>query len=535
MRLMLLILLALAPVSGLMITTAAEQRRLAAQGVQENTLRLIRPISAEYERSIEATHQFLAVLGRLPSVREVPPTACSGLFQNLLAQHPQYANLGIIGQDGFLICSALPTQGPVNLADRAYFRRALRTRDFAVGEYQIGRITGKATLNFGYPLMEGRRVRSVLYAALDLSAFNDRAVEANLPPGSVVLLVDHAGTVLARFPDSGRWVGRSLKRDPVVGTVLRKGRGVTSHEDVDGVSRLYAFAPLGGTPLRAGAYLAIGVPKIIAYKDANAALIRNLVVLGLVGLVTLLAAWIGGHFFVLQRTQALVRTTKQISEGDWSARTGQSYGNDELGQLARAFDRMAASLETAQKQLLETAEEKKRFYRDVIRAVSQDKFHLVDAKEIPLEGELVLEVPLDNPMDDRAARKRLREVARELGMSKQQVGDLVLAVGEAATNAVKHANTGRCAVRVLPDRVVVRVSDKGKGIETENLPATILMAGFSTKVSMGMGYTLMMQLVDRIWLATGPEGTVIQLEKKIHPEEGPDSPLVDVMERFSTP
>ena len=51
--------------------------------------------------------------------------------------------------------------GQVYVGDRVYFRRALETRDFAIGEYQIGRITGKATLNFGYPVLERAMFRAV--------------------------------------------------------------------------------------------------------------------------------------------------------------------------------------------------------------------------------------------------------------------------------------------------------------------------------------------------------------------------------------
>jgi hypothetical protein len=44
-----------------------------------------------------------------------------------------------------------------------------------------------------------------------------------------------------------------------------------------------------------------------------------------------------------------------------------------------------------------------------------------------------------------------------------------------------------------------------------------LSAGFSTKASLGVGYTLMLQLVDRLWLATSDEGTIVQLEKRLQP------------------
>ncbi len=69
-----------------------------------------------------------------------------------------------IGADGIVFCSGLPMTGQVYVGDRAYFRRARETRDFAIGDYQIGRITGKATLNFGHPVLvnghlSGRTVR----------------------------------------------------------------------------------------------------------------------------------------------------------------------------------------------------------------------------------------------------------------------------------------------------------------------------------------------------------------------------------------
>jgi diguanylate cyclase len=59
----------------------------------------------------------------------------------------------------------MPLAGPVSVSDRPWFKRAIQLRDFAVGEYQVGRITGRPSLNFGYPLLgedgriQGRGVR----------------------------------------------------------------------------------------------------------------------------------------------------------------------------------------------------------------------------------------------------------------------------------------------------------------------------------------------------------------------------------------
>jgi sensor histidine kinase regulating citrate/malate metabolism len=80
--------------------------------------------------------------------------------------------------------------------------------------------------------------------------------------------------------------------------------------------------------------------------------------------------------------------------------------------------------------------------------------------------------------------------------------------------------------------LVVRVSDRGPGIRTEQLPATLFESGFSTKVSLGMGFTLMLQLADTIWLATGPEGTILQAELNVQPQVPDQKMLEKLLARF---
>ena len=64
-----------------------------------------------------------------------------------------------------------------------------------------------------------------------------------------------------------------------------------------------------------------------------------------VGLLALVAAWIGGELFVRRQVQTLSQTAQKIADGDLGARTGLPASGDELGQLAKIFDRMAESLQ----------------------------------------------------------------------------------------------------------------------------------------------------------------------------------------------
>jgi signal transduction histidine kinase len=364
-RLLLLVLLAVIPALGLTLYTNLEERQLRKAQVQEHAMRLSRLVSADHERLIEDARKLLAALARLPGVREGKRAACGTLFADLLTRHSSYANLGVIGADGNVLCSGLPMTGQVYVGDRAYFRRARETRDFAIGDYQIGRITGKATVNFGHPVLDNRgHVRVVLFAALDLAWLNELAGRVGLPAGSTLTVIDRNGTILSRYPDEAKWVGKSMPESLVLKAIAaQQGNGTTEARSEDGIPRLFSFAPFGGAAKSANAYVIIGIPAAVAFAGANRILVRNLAALALVAGLALAAAWVGGNLFIVRQIQALVGATKRVAAGELGVRTGLPQGQGELSQLAGAFDQMAESLEQAHERRLLEEELRRKNYQ----------------------------------------------------------------------------------------------------------------------------------------------------------------------------
>jgi signal transduction histidine kinase len=164
----------------------------------------------------------------------------------------------------------------------------------------------------------------------------------------VLTVMDRNGTVLAHYPDAARWLGQPMPESSVARAILaRQGHGITEAPGVDGIPRLFAFAPFGHGAPREDAYVSVGIPRAVAFAHADRMRARNLIALGMVTALALAAAWIGGRLFIVRRVQALVEATRRLSVGDLGARTGLPHGSGELGQLARAFDRMAESLQAA--------------------------------------------------------------------------------------------------------------------------------------------------------------------------------------------
>jgi signal transduction histidine kinase len=349
LRLWLLVLLAFMPALGLMFYTAAEQRQRAVKEVKDQALRMAQIASSDQERRIDGTRYLLVALAHVPNVRDGDAAECARFLSTLLKDNPLYTVLGMADLRGDVICSAVPLTQPVNIADRAYFQDAIETRDFAIGEFHTGRITNKAAIGFGYPVLDDEgRVQAVVAAAMDLSWLNQLMADAELPEGALLLVIDRNGTILYGYPISEAWIGEADVSAPLFQAMLTQGQDTAELRVMDDIPRIYAFTALRG--LAGAGYVSIGIPQATAYAPARQTLARNLIGLGLVGVLALAAAWIGGDVFILRRVQALVRAAQRLSRGDLTTRTGLPHGPGELGQLATAFDDMAESLEKHQMQ-----------------------------------------------------------------------------------------------------------------------------------------------------------------------------------------
>jgi signal transduction histidine kinase/ActR/RegA family two-component response regulator len=350
-RLLLLVLLAIVPALLVTVYSDVQVRERRAADAGEQALRLARLAAADQEALVGAAADLLRTLAELPEVRSGNAATCGPELVRLLGHYPRYSNLGLIALDGTLTCSALSGNG-VYLGDRLYFREAVRSRDFAVGEPQSGRITQRATINFGYPVFGvSDDVQGVVFAALDLDWLKTYANIAQLPPGAALDVFDWNGTVLMSNAETLQWADQPARDVPLVREVLARNRpGTVETAGPDGVSRIYGFDRLARPPSGANVYVAVGFPTELVYADADRALVRNLVVLGVVAILALLATTLAADLLVLRPVQALVAAVARLETGDLRARTGLAPGPDELGQLAQAFDRMAESLERADRE-----------------------------------------------------------------------------------------------------------------------------------------------------------------------------------------
>ncbi len=179
-----------------------------------------------------------------------------------------------------------------------------------------------------------------------------------------------------------------------------------------------------------------------------------------------------------------------------------------------------------------TEDEKRQFYRETIRSATDGKLEISDGASIE---RYAADSSTRQPFADAAQLMQARQEAEgfcELqGMHGDSLGLFITGLGEAMTNALKHASGGQVFCGAANGELWVGVSDMGTGIATLTLPRATLQRGYSTKVSMGMGYSIMLDVSDRVMLSTGPSGTTVIMFKSLG-EAKPQISLADLQDTW---
>jgi diguanylate cyclase (GGDEF)-like protein len=350
-RLLLLVVLIAVPMLGVLFYNASVQHRLETDAAEDDLVRTVHLVSSEQERLLEETRVLLSLLAQLPVVRHRDLAACSAFVRDLLQQYPAYADFIVTGADGEVYCLGHPLSRSISLLDHASFKKAVLTRGFAIGDVGAGR-NGNPRLSFGFPITDGAgRLLGVVSTGVDLIRVSRAMANASLPSGSTVTMIDSTGTILARLPDPEKWIGKVASGTPLFRTVIaHRGEGTDLTLDLDGVVRLAGYTKLRGLPQGQDVYVTMAAPRLATIEEG---LVRNLVGLGVLGVLACAVAWLGITRYILRPIHIVARATKQLSAGDLSQRV-ETGSLTEIDELAAAFNTMADRLaaETRERTLL---------------------------------------------------------------------------------------------------------------------------------------------------------------------------------------
>ena len=353
MRLNLLILLTLLPAGILLFFAAEDQRGIESKAFLQHALLLAQAGAVEEAQQVSAVRDLLLILSDFLRLSQAAPDQTIAFLSTLTGRFSGYRDLGVIAPGGTLEVNSRNDPRGRNYGDQAWFQRAVTEKQFAIGEYRVQQIDNEPVMYFGLPVMNDRgRIQAVVFAAISLNWMNRSIFRLldDLPSGAALTQIDASGKMLSYVPKTKTWTESASTNASVLEAITRQQTGILEAEGDDGITRLYAFAPLKSVILNRQVYVSVQLPKTIALAASNRVLRRNLALFGLVMLLAVATIWWGSDVFVIRRIAAIVDTSRRLAGGNLGARVGDIGGKDELSRLARSFDDMADSLESRDRQ-----------------------------------------------------------------------------------------------------------------------------------------------------------------------------------------
>ena len=354
--LVLLAMVAAAPGIGVLIylSVVVQRDEVVRAGVElESVAKLV---TANQAQLIEGVRQILATVAAGPSVRRNDlHELCVEFLSNVQAATPSYANIGLLNPQGEVECQSSPRKPTGNASQRRFFRNAIQTGHFAVGDFTVGMSTGRKVISFGMPTYDYAGVfRGVAFAALDLEYAGGQLKSITLPEHLQIRVSDASGRLLVSHATSDP-VGQ-LPTDAALRAAIESRRtGQFSTTDAQGSTWMHAGRSIA-TGSRDDLIVTVSIRRADVVAIANTHFQVQLVILGLASLLGVLLAWGFARHSLAKPVTRLLERMQRVERGQPIQTDPMPPSSAELAQLDAGFSSMMARLQTNQRQLLKAQE-----------------------------------------------------------------------------------------------------------------------------------------------------------------------------------
>jgi len=423
------LLIVFVPSFAVVIASGVRERSQEILRARGNTMLVAQSLAAQQEQISTGTKVMLSTLAQLPEVQNRDAEACNRIFLELNNRFPFYSVILAVTPDGQAFASSLPFKpGTINLADRKHVRDAIRTLDFSVGEYIVGRISNLNSLNYTFPVIDAnKKLVAVVIAGFNLTEYARFISRANLAEEYTFAITDHKGVRLYGFPENGATdAGKSISKDSFLIMSGKTDQGIFEEAAGDGTDTVYAFRQLrlreDSSPYL---YMIVGKSKSKILKDASAKMLSNLEVLGAVALVMLAVAWLFADLAIVKPVNRLAAAAVSLGGGELGTRTGLPHTPDRLGLLAKSFDDMASLLERRDIESKNAREALNKAYAELELRVQERTSELTAAN-----SSLTVEIN-----ERTRAEEALRNTMAELQNVNRRLAEAVARANEMAADA----------------------------------------------------------------------------------------------------
>jgi len=505
-RLLISSLLGAVPLMLLGILLLVSQYHARRNLILQSNLTIARTAAASIEGWVNGNIVTLQTLAHSNEVQQGSLKDIEGLIERQANAQPDWENLWVTDARGQMIADSLPSL--IFVGDRDYFKQARNTRQPAVSDLIMGRLTNEPIIIIAVPIQREGQFAGVVGITIAPSSIQ-RILTSFIPRRSQTVLSlwgsDHK--LIAYSSIDSRKPGWKTPDGELAPLFSGRNGVLIARSPFTGERTLYGYDPVRSAPwfVVAGTQFAIAIAPVS--RDFIIFVLLALLVLGLT---------LGGSIYsatVLARhVSLLARHARDIGEGHYTEPIRLHTG-DELEDLANSLDQMAddlASLDRLKSDLLTMVSHELKTpltsirasldllssgaltpdqpaYRETIEIANRQSRRLQDLIEnlinvarLQTGGLSVTPRPVSLAAVVHASVRQYSDITRERGLRLEVEAPedirvladppkITLALNNLLDNAVKFTDKGGITIRVRRDdgEAVVTVTDTGIGLTEE--------------------------------------------------------------------
>jgi signal transduction histidine kinase/DNA-binding response OmpR family regulator len=262
-------------------------------------------------------------------------------FREFLRIHAEINNCRLYDADGINRASGVSsTSRGASRADRQWFKQVVETGNPFLGEGVVSPVTGRPGVAYAVPVLNAEGVvQGVVLGSISLSTLSQTITRFRPGPSARSSLVDRRkGGVILAHPDAKRVLQPVSDKDEATAELLKGQVGAVETKNSAGEWMLISTAPVPDLPWG----IMIVQPSAEVFAPVTEAAWDSVMLMAMVLLVTAIGAGLLARH-VTRPLADLREAANSFSAGDLNRRVNFDR-QDELGELGRTFDQMAATV-----------------------------------------------------------------------------------------------------------------------------------------------------------------------------------------------
>ncbi|HEX9263490.1 MAG TPA: response regulator [Candidatus Binatia bacterium] len=349
-----LVVAALVLVSGLISAVMMRQSQNAVrEQIIANNLASVDLATEFAHRYIESTQISIRLFARTPFIEQ---SVFSGNFsratpelREFLQLNPRVNGCSIIDSGGIYRATGTTSATSVGTfaGDREWFQQVKSSGKAYLGLPTMTRNTARAVVPYAVPIRNPNGdAKGMLLCGISLAALNDTFAKFQTGPSARASVADRrGGGIILAHTDRSRILKSATGRNKAVDRLLQGERGAMETTDSAGELSLAVYAPVPDLPWG----IMILQPTKAAFAPINRAARENMLYIAILLVFTAIVTGVLARR-VTRPLAHLRAAASRVGGGELTTRLNFTR-QDELGDLGRTFDQMAATLAERSAQL----------------------------------------------------------------------------------------------------------------------------------------------------------------------------------------